>query len=232
MNLKQVAGIWLPENETHLVPFLENSMKTGAKRGFYQLHTLTALLNHVPTDRRTHVIDIGGHVGLWSMHLAKRFKRVTAYEPTPVLQECFERNVLNHPDYPIDNVMLVKAALGDHFGEVQISFEIDNSGHTHVAPTDETKLIEGAQYYTAVLATLDSINPSVVDAIKIDVEGYEPAVLRGAEQTIKRCKPVICIEQKPHDFFGWEQYDAVRMLIEWGAKPVERVVDDFILTWE
>jgi FkbM family methyltransferase len=232
VDIRQVAGIWLPANETHLVPFLEDSVKRGAKRGFYQMHTLSGFLKYVPNDRRKLMLDIGGHVGLWSMHLAKCFENVVAFEPTPVLQECFRRNVLEHPDYPVSNVELMRVALGEKMDTVQISFETDNSGHTHVAPTDATKFIQGAVYYDAPMYPLDSLEFEDVSAIKIDVEGYEPAVLRGAEKTIREFKPVICLEQKPHDFFGWEQYDAARLLISWGAKPVERIVDDFIFVWE
>ncbi len=41
--------------------------------------------------------------------------------------------------------------------------------------------------------TLDGLNLNV-NFLKIDVEGYEPNVLRGARETIKRCKPIIVME--------------------------------------
>lgn len=232
MKMKQVAGIYLPENETHLVPFLEDSVKGRNKRGFYQLHTLSAFLNHIPSARRRTILDIGGHVGLWSMHLSKYFDKVEAFEPTPILQECFRANVLNHPEYFCDNVALHLLALGSTNGHVSISFETDNSGHTHVAPDDQSKLIEGAQYYKAEMKRLDDFGFENVDAIKIDVEGFELDVLLGAEATIRYQKPFICIEQKPHGFYDWDQFEASRTLVRWGAKPVQRIVDDYIFAWE
>jgi FkbM family methyltransferase len=236
--VKQVAGIWLPNDETHLIPVIERTAaKSQSGVGSYQLQTLAEFMNFVPSDRRDTVVDVGAHVGLWSMHLSRLFKRVEAFEPTEVMQECFGLNVLNHPTKPCRNVVLHKVALSDFEGPVEISFERDNSGHTHVAPLSGEK-IAGAAHLPAQAVTLDGYLANEfgldrsIDAIKIDVEGYEPAVLRGAENTIRRHKPVICIEQKPHGFYGWEQYEAIKILMGWGAKPVHRVVDDFILIWE
>jgi FkbM family methyltransferase len=44
------------------------------------------------------------------------------------------------------------------------------------------------------LITIDSLNLDKVHFIKIDVEGYEPLVIQGAIETIKKCKPIIAIE--------------------------------------
>jgi FkbM family methyltransferase len=236
--VKQVAGIWLPDEEAHLIPVIERTGKKSSNGvGSYQLQTLSQFMDFIPPDRRDTIIDVGAHVGLWSMHLSRLFNRVEAFEPTPVMQECFALNVLNHPERPCNNVVLHKVALSDFEGHVDISFERDNSGHTHVAPLSGERIAR-ADHLSAYAVTLDGYLASEfglgssIDAIKIDVEGYEPAVLRGAENTIRRHKPVICIEQKPHGFYGWEQYDAIKILVGWGAKPVHRVVDDFILIWE
>jgi FkbM family methyltransferase len=233
MTITQIAGIWLPASETHLTAYLNQTAKKTGGRGSYQLGTLATFLKHVPFERRRNVLDIGGHVGLWSMHLSKYFEQVYAFEPTPVLQECFEHNVLTHPAEARDNVRLFKTALSNTSGKtVRISFERDNSGHTHVAPTDPSKHIEGADHIEVTTTILDQYSLGNVDAIKIDVEGFEYAVLQGGERMIRANKPIICIEQKPHGFYEWGQYDAIKLLMSWGAKPVERVVDDFILTWE
>ena len=233
MSITEIAGIWLPETETHLTPYLNGTAKKTGSRGSYQLGTLATFLRHVPFERRRSVLDIGGHVGLWSMHLSKYFQRVYAFEPTPILQDCFERNVLTHPTEARTNVQLIKTALSNVSGDgALISFETDNSGHTHLAPSDPNKHIDGAQHLHVTTTVLDEYLIPDVDAIKIDVEGFEYAVIQGGENLIRRCKPVICIEQKPHGFYEWGQYDAIKMLMSWGAKPVERVIDDFILTWE
>lgn len=230
-NKKLVGGVWVPTNETHLIGVLESTAAENNGRGSYQLNTIGAFLDYIPQDRRDVLVDIGGHVGLWSMWLARYFQNIIAYEPIPVLQECFALNVWQDGKKNA-NVELRKFALGDQTRDIDLSFELDNSGHTHVLPSDEEKHIPAASLVRASMRRLDDEGIASVGAIKIDVEGFELAVLRGAEETIRKNKPIICMEQKPHGSYGWEQYDATRLLMTWGAKPIKRVIDDFIFVWE
>lgn len=225
-NKKQVAGIWIPENETHLIGTLQNTAIKSGGKGSYQLATLGAMLDYVPAERRRRFVDVGAHVGLWSMHLAKRFDQVVSFEPVPLFRECFLLNV------QAPNVDLRPYALGDVNSSFDMSVEPDNSGHTHILPDDPNKHIPNAELVHVEMKRLDDETFDVIDAMKIDVEGFEPAVLMGAEQTLKHHKPVICVEQKPHGFYNWDQFYAARLLMMWGAKPVQRVVDDYIFIWE
>lgn len=231
MTIKQVAGIYLPEKENHLIHALEQSSTISHGRGFYQLHTLSHFLDHVPGDRRRRVLDIGGHVGLWSMHLAKVFDKVEAFEPIPVLQECFEKNVLTHPEEARENVTLHRYALGSSEGTARLVFEKDNSGHTHIAPDliDITNSREDFIYSSVM--PLDNIPFDTIDAIKIDVEGFELQVLLGAKETLLAHKPILCIEQKPHKFYAWHQFEALKYLKEMGAVINSKIVDDYIVSW-
>ena len=71
------------------------------------------------------------------------------------------------------------------------------------------------------MVTLDSLQLTEVDFIKIDCEGYEENVLRGAVETIERDRPVIIVEQK-RDMatarFGLEPLGAVKFLQSLGYK--------------
>lgn len=232
-DIKKVAGIWLPATEEHLLPFLEGAAKQNSKgEGSYQLHTLVAMLNHTPPDRRGLVLDVGGNVGMWSMHFARAFDRVVAYEPIEVNQRCFMLNTIEHPDKPTSNVELRRVALGDKQGEVVMEYRPEVTSGTHVAPQDADKQNASSLKYTVPLTTIDAEGHASMDAIKIDVEGYEYPVILGAEATIRRCKPIICIEQKPWAIFEWKQYAALELLLSWGAKVKQRVTDDFILGWD
>jgi hypothetical protein len=80
---------------------------------------------------------------------------------------------------------------------------------------------------------LDKLNFNEVNYIKVDCEGYEFRVLQGAEETIKRCKPIVVIEQKPHDAYSkqYGQFAAVGLLESWGMVKLDQVRDDWIMGW-
>jgi FkbM family methyltransferase len=150
-------------------------------RGTYQIKKLRASMEVI--DRRDVAVDVGAHVGLWAMHLARRFARVLAFEPVAAFRECFGANVA------ADNVELHPVALGSASGSVEMSIDPADTGGTHVG-----KAIGG----TVEMRTLDSYALPVCDYLKIDCEGYELQVLEGGIDTIARCRPVIVVEQKPH----------------------------------
>ena len=80
---------------------------------------------------------------------------------------------------------------------------------------------------------MDSFDLQDVDFIKIDTEGYELFVVRGAEQTIKRCRPTMIVEQKGHgmQYFGFRKEEAVELLETWGMKRVKVMSGDWIMVW-
>lgn len=81
---------------------------------------------------------------------------------------------------------------------------------------------------------LDSLNLDPFDYVKIDCEGYEYNILLGAEQTIKKYRPVVVVEQKLHKDTGRtadNQYQAAELLMSWGARKLARVNHDVILGW-
>jgi FkbM family methyltransferase len=205
--MKQIKGVWLTDGEEHLVPFLDKG------EGTYQLTTLDRAVKKVRS--RGLVIDIGAHVGLWSMHLAKQFERVVGFEPVPVHRECFALNV------PDKNVTLHPFALGEEEKTVTLDWNPANTGHTHV----------GQGTLSVPMKRLDAMNLKNVDLIKIDCEGYEVFVLRGAKELLLRDKPIICIEQKPHGYYNLEQLAGVRYLESLGATVIDRVRDDYIMGW-
>ena len=59
-------------------------------------------------------------------------------------------------------------------------------------------------------------------------------MLQGAEQTIKRCRPVVVVEQKPHDAYSkqYAQHAAVELLKSWGMIRLDQVKDDWIMGWQ
>ncbi len=120
-------------------------------------------------------------------------------------------------------VHLFSCALGDHEGAVSIRTNPTSSGDSVVNGDGDIPM-----------RTLDSFGFEGVDFIKIDCEGYELFVIRGAEETIKRCKPIMVVEQKGHGMkhFGIGKEDAVDLLKSWGMRPMRAPMSgDHILGW-
>lgn len=187
--MKKVDGIWLPDGDNHFARMMRKEPQRnyrGTPVGVYQYFKIEKALQQV--ESRGVALDIGGHVGFWSMWLAQVFGQVHAFEPTPGHAECFSRNVLD------SNVTLHRCAVGSAEGVSGISTDPENSGKAHLA--------EGS---SVLVKTVDSFGFEGVGLIKIDVEGYEPEVLIGAKETIARCKPVVVFEDNgQHERYGFQ----------------------------
>lgn len=232
---KLVGGVWLPESEVHFVEWMTASKRARVVEGkrTYQYHKLEAALRRQPRERRGICLDVGAHVGLWAMWLAREFERVHAFEPVPPFAGIFPFNV------EAENVTLHRLALGDRETTVSITVPDGLTGNAHVAingkhPGARDGNGSGAAdtWHGVPMRTLDSFGFEAVDFIKIDVEGVECAVIRGGEQTIKACKPNIVIEQKGNEAAYGEPRDAALVLLKsWGMKDLEVLSGDHIMGW-
>jgi len=212
--MQNYHGLWLPDGETHLTAWMNKVGHYIDGVPTYQYSKLAAALEHVRSWRVA--VDVGAHVGTWSMHLARRFGHVHAFEPVEAHRECFRRNLA-----AADNVMLYAVALGAKSDRVAMHTAPTSSGDTWVKGPGEIPM-----------EPLDSFALDDVDFVKIDCEGFELFVLQGAVETIARCRPTVIVEQKPGKGpqFGLGETDAVRFLEGLGY-TVRRVMSgDYILT--
>lgn len=202
--MKNYAGAWLPDDEADAV-----MMNAGP---LYQVIKLRKAMQWTPNRRVA--LDIGAHCGLWSMQLAKEFERVVAFEPLERHVECFKRNT-----YAIE---LHQMVLGDKNGSCGINLVETLSGRSH---------IDGDGDY--VMATLDDFEFPTVDFIKVDTEGFEYFVLKGAEKTLLRCKPTMIIEQKAGhaERYGIKDGDAIRYMESLGAVLRDEIIGDYVMSW-
>jgi FkbM family methyltransferase len=161
------------------------------------------------------VIDVGAWWGPWTYWLSRKAEHVVTIEPVPHLA-AFLRRVA------ADNVELVEAALSDQPGVTQLFVPTGGSG-SEGRSTVEPRVASGDRSSVEVrLVLLDDLDLHDVAFIKIDVEGHELPVLRGAAKTLEHHRPVILIEIEQrgdvavHDVFdhllaqgyhGWFRYD-------------------------
>ena len=217
MNKKFIYGWWLPEEDQHFEGYFSKSIQVGDKR-LYQPQHIDRCFHHIKNRKHT-AIDVGGHCGFWSFYLGGNFKKVYAFEPVEIFRECFKKNI------PHENVELLPVALGNENNFVSMNVELENTGATHVSnKTDDLNKVE--------LKKLDDYGFTDIDFIKIDVEGFENQVVLGAKETLLRNKPIIIVEQKGFsDRFNETQFEAIDNLKSYGAKVIDQVVKDYILSW-
>lgn len=137
--------------------------------------------------------DVGANIGEVTLNLARltgTTGRVHSFEPDEVAFARLNRNVeLNGRPA---NIFINRLGLGDRSEELILQQEVDfNRGGSRI----HRHLREGQRIR---IGTLDAYagekQVERFDLVKIDVEGYELRVLRGAEHLIHRCKPVLFVE--------------------------------------
>lgn len=215
--MKQFGGWMFPDHEVHLLEWLSHPKNIGDVvdgRTMYQGKKQRLAIDHCRNFRVA--IDCGAHCGTWSWTLAKHFDVVHAFEPVADHRECFAVNV------PAPNVILYPCALGDREGSISMHTSTGSSGDSWVKGEGDIPMHR-----------IDSYGFSDVDLIKIDCEGGELPVLRGAEETLLRCQPVVIVEQKPGHAqrFGFGETAAVDYLQSLGATLKARKAGDFVLAW-
>jgi FkbM family methyltransferase len=140
-------------------------------------------------------VDAGANAGLFSLVAAARVGpggRVVACEPAPRMRAMVERNAL------LNGFGWVEAhgvALADQPGSAElVVFDGDGSGLSSFSPGSP----EGGKRRIVPVTTLDELVPAHeaprVAAVKIDVEGAEVRVLKGAARLLARCRPDLLVE--------------------------------------
>jgi FkbM family methyltransferase len=156
-------------------------------------------------------IDVGANVGLFTVPLARAVGprgRVVAIEPDAENVARLEANLrLNR----LGNVLVERVAAGDGDGEIELHLANDPAFHSTV----EVHAGRGVGRALRVPVTrLDTIwmrlGRPAVSAIKVDVEGAELAVLRGAETLVRETRPALLLEAS--------EGERRRALTEWLAE--------------
>jgi FkbM family methyltransferase len=150
------------------------------------------------------VVDIGANIGSHTVALAKAIQpsgRVLAFEPQPKLFQLLASNVTVNG---LTNVRLFHAGCGSADEIIRIP-DINYRANTNYGAIKLNSLRERVESDTSTLQHAHEVPVRALDGlinlpqlrlIKIDVEGMEPDVIRGAEQTIRKFRPILYVENE------------------------------------
>jgi FkbM family methyltransferase len=163
-------------------------------------------------------IDGGANYGLMSYHMNSKFNQVLAFEIDDQLRTCLAENMKT---FACSHVSIEPYGLGDREKSVDLVKTLKSFGNFVNPDTESGKF---------AVRSIDSYELDSVGFIKLDCEGYEPLIIQGAEQTIKRSWPVILMERKVLvKKFSFGTHDTEQLLHTWGYDQIINLGKDIIL---
>jgi FkbM family methyltransferase len=158
-------------------------------REFYEIETLNHIKNEFPQIR--HVIDIGSNIGNHVLFYCSEMnvESVICFEPNLLSRECLFENVqLNGFS---NKVRIEACALGEKASKgLEVGYSRENTGMNKIVITENTE----EEFGSIEIKSLDDYDFSNIELMKIDVEGFELNVLKGAFNTIIQNRPIVLIE--------------------------------------
>lgn len=219
LELSQISNAF---KRTYFVPKKDEwVMKRFLSEKPFQFNNILYVKNLLGGKCNT-IVDVGANIGVTAIEYATFSKRVVAFEPSPLAFMLAKRNV--------EANKLSKGIIKDYDIEIKAEIDLQNFG---IGGSDTTltfnenkvqlglssvydgksELSKKEHLITVPIRKLDSFNLTNVDFIKVDTEGYEYEILKGAINTIKNNRPIIQLEieekfctkygYKPQDIFDF-----------------------------
>ena len=194
MNIEKVNGFWVPSNDVHI-----EQWKSGLP--FTQNKCLNKFIKYCEsqTKKMKTVIDVCAWCGTWAKAIEPFAKKVIAFEPDKTHFECLQRNCTV-------NCTPRMEAVGAQLQEVSLT----EDNFTQAKRVDEKGNIR--------MITLDHMEYEHVDMIKIDVEGYEMEVLKGATKTLESVKYLMIELNNNTKKYGSNNIEVEKYIVSLGFK--------------
>ena len=193
-NIEKINGFWVPSNDIHI-----DKWKAGDP--FTQNKCLLKFIQWCKSQNKKFrtVLDIGAWCGTWAKQMEPFAKKIVAFEPDKVHFECLEKNCTINCTPRLE-------AVGSKMQNVSLS-EDDFTQAKRVVGDGDVRM-----------TTIDSLEYTDIDLIKIDVEGYEMEVLKGAEKTLEQVSYIMIELNNNTKKYGSSNLDVERHLKTKGFK--------------
>ena len=204
-------SFWLPELDLKNGEFIQN--RIFLEQNYFENRELSQIKKYINTGDV--ILDIGANIGNHTIYFLMecKAKYVYCFEPTKHTFEILRKNIeINNLS---DDVELYNFALGSIETNGHMDINKGDAGANHVILDKDGDV---------VVKRLDQVVfDKKIDFVKIDVEGFEYDVLIGAEDVLKKYRPIIYIE-----IFD-SNYDKVNSVLnKMGYFMVEKFEKDYI----
>ncbi|WP_046745081.1 FkbM family methyltransferase [Kordia zhangzhouensis] len=174
----------------------ESVVQAILKGEVYEPDTIQFIINHAGDSD---VIQAGAFFGDFLPGIAKNISKnakVWSFEPSLEFFRCADITIrINN----LKNVELFQVGLGAEKSSLKLQVATEDGRQLGGA----SRIIdsENGKFVPIVIETLDSIIPKDrnISIIQFDLEGFEIPALKGAIETIKRCKPILILEILSHN---------------------------------
>jgi FkbM family methyltransferase len=142
-----------------------------------------------------YIVDVGANTGQWTTMLLDCVtpQKLIVIEPEPRAFAKLKKHFADNPRIDLHNV-----AVGDKNGTAKLKITRDTTGASLLKPREEMRELIGSNWtitseVEVPMTTLDRllVNLAEISLLKIDVQGYEKAVLAGAVRTLVKTKFVL-----------------------------------------
>ena len=221
------VGYYERERKNHVNPLLpakrkyvlfpkDNAVTMSLINGqVYEPYLFSFISDNLIDLTGTEIVDVGannGHFTVEFAHYVSDTGKVFAFEPQRVIYQQLCGNVFLNG---LDNVYAYNVALGETEGVTNIeSPNYYSEGEVNFGDIHLTN--NGDDIEKALITKLDNFNFDNLSLIKIDVQGYEPYVIKGGLKTIEKHRPYIFIEMEQDQLekYGYTEADLVKQIEE------------------
>ena len=194
--------------------------------GFHEFNEMRFLNAFLKKDMV--FIDVGANQGEFSLFVSKRLTEgfVLAFEPMSLF---FDRLLSNVRFNGLSNIKCLKVGLADHVADVPIYYNATNplnhEGLASLYPINVNDVNMEVITITTMDEAVANESLSRVDFIKIDVEGSEWPVLKGAQSVLRKFKPALMVELNMETSMkaGYKVEDMVSWLRGFGYVPYQLI---------
>ncbi|CAO5675731.1 MAG: hypothetical protein HEEMFOPI_00923 [Holosporales bacterium] len=178
-------------DDDHVVTKLDNGMPivvnkhdqcvcfSVREKGLWDKNETNVIKKIIKKDFK--IIEVGANFGVHTLRIAElvgKQGKIYAFEANSTVSKYLKESIKMNS---LDNVVLYEKAAGDESGESYLTFDIKNIGGGYLTPHGNSAAVR-----TQIVRLDDVIKESHIDVLKIDAEGYEYKIFKGAKNIIDK----------------------------------------------